>query len=254
MLDFWLLPFHILRSKYEKVATKNQARIQAKELIFDIISTITNQKIEIVKTNFEKEYVWLRFNDKEELELLGLASQGFENLFGWIGVLVKRLYEIQPNTQYTNLVDIPAIVLIDEIDTYLHISVQQKILAVLVEKFPNIQFIVTTHSPYVLGSIPKDKIKIYVCKKEAESVEIEEFTDFTAYGADMERLSRWLFDTNEINKEVQGMLNNIFRLIENRELDAAEQAILSAAQVIAHNHPRLEEARMIIETQRMFSL
>lgn len=44
---------------------------------------------------------------------------------------------------------IPGIVLIDEIDAHLHPSWQQKIGNVLVKKFPNIQFIVTTHSPFI---------------------------------------------------------------------------------------------------------
>ena len=49
--------------------------------------------------------------------------------------------------------DVEGIVLIDELETHLHISLQRKILAFLTEFFPNIQFIVSTHSPYILNSI-----------------------------------------------------------------------------------------------------
>ena len=45
------------------------------------------------------------------------------------------------------------IVLIDELETHLHIELQKKILPFLTEFFPKIQFIVTTHSPYILNSI-----------------------------------------------------------------------------------------------------
>jgi predicted ATP-binding protein involved in virulence len=44
-------------------------------------------------------------------------------------------------------------VLIDEIETHLHIDLQKKILPFLTNFFPKIQFIVTTHSPFVLNSI-----------------------------------------------------------------------------------------------------
>jgi predicted ATP-binding protein involved in virulence len=54
---------------------------------------------------------------------------------------------------------LPAVCLIDEIDTYLHPKWQYSILDALVKAFPNVQFIVTTHSPYVVGSIPNDKIQ-----------------------------------------------------------------------------------------------
>ena len=45
------------------------------------------------------------------------------------------------------------IVLIDEIETHLHIGLQKKILPFLIGFFPNIQFIVTTHSHFVINSI-----------------------------------------------------------------------------------------------------
>ena len=49
--------------------------------------------------------------------------------------------------------DLPGIVLIDEIETHLHIELQKKVLPFLTKMFPNIQFIVSTHSPFVISSI-----------------------------------------------------------------------------------------------------
>ena len=46
------------------------------------------------------------------------------------------------------------IVLIDEVETHLHVELQKTILPFLIEFFPNIQFIVSTHSPFVIQSIP----------------------------------------------------------------------------------------------------
>lgn len=49
--------------------------------------------------------------------------------------------------------NIPGIVLIDEIETHLHIELQKSILELLTTVFPNIQFIMSTHSPFILNSI-----------------------------------------------------------------------------------------------------
>ena len=49
--------------------------------------------------------------------------------------------------------DLEGVVLIDEIETHLHLELQKKILPILTGIFPNIQFIVTTHSPFILNSI-----------------------------------------------------------------------------------------------------
>ena len=42
--------------------------------------------------------------------------------------------------------------MIDEIETHLHLALQKEILPILTELFPRVQFIVTTHSPFVLSS------------------------------------------------------------------------------------------------------
>jgi len=52
------------------------------------------------------------------------------------------------------------IVLIDEIDMHLHPRWQQTILGSLQKAFPRIQFIVTTHSPQVLSTVPRECIRI----------------------------------------------------------------------------------------------
>jgi len=46
------------------------------------------------------------------------------------------------------------VVIVDEIETHLHLSLQEKILPFLTELFPTLQFIVATHSPAVIASIP----------------------------------------------------------------------------------------------------
>jgi predicted ATP-binding protein involved in virulence len=68
---------------------------------------------------------------------------------------------------------LPAVCLIDEIDTYLHPKWQYSILDALVKAFPNVQFIVTTHSPYVVGSIPNDKIQLFICEQPGLEAQVK---------------------------------------------------------------------------------
>lgn len=73
--------------------------------------------------------------------------------------------------------DVEGIVLIDELETHLHISLQRKILAFLTEFFPNIQFIVSTHSPYILNSI-KDCV-VYDLENQ---IRMEDMSGYSAEG------------------------------------------------------------------------
>lgn len=60
----------------------------------------------------------------------------------------------------------PAIMLVDEIDLHLHPSWQQRVLQDLMRTFPLTQFIVTTHSPQVLTTVPRDNIRVLEQAKE----------------------------------------------------------------------------------------
>lgn len=77
------------------------------------------------------------------------ASDGFSAVLDIVVGLMLRMKD--DSSRLFNL-DIPGIVLIDEIENHLHLSLQRRIVPFLSELFPNIQFIVTTHSPFVLTS------------------------------------------------------------------------------------------------------
>ena len=79
-------------------------------------------------------------------------SSGYSAVFDIITDLMMRM-------ERKNNYSTEGVVLIDEIETHLHLELQRAILPFLTELFPNIQFIVTTHSPFVLNSI--DNAVIY---------------------------------------------------------------------------------------------
>lgn len=72
-------------------------------------------------------------------------SDGYSAVFDIINDLIMRTEKKGATVE--------GIVLIDEIETHLHLELQKSILPFLTGMFPNIQFIVTTHSPFILNSI-----------------------------------------------------------------------------------------------------
>lgn len=73
--------------------------------------------------------------------------------------------------------DTEGIVFIDELETHLHIELQKKILPFLTRFFPRIQFIITTHSPYILNSIANANAKAYDLEQYRYLVEKTELTE-----------------------------------------------------------------------------
>lgn len=75
-------------------------------------------------------------------------SSGYAAIFSIIADLLMRMEK-----KAKNFYDLEGIVLVDEIEAHLHLELQKNIVPLLIQIFPNIQFIFTTHSPFVLNSI-----------------------------------------------------------------------------------------------------
>lgn len=96
------------------------------------------------------------------------------------------------------------ILLIDEIENHLHPKWQKKILKIIRNYFPNIQIILTTHSPFIVSSV--DNINVFVCKMgEDKSVIIDE-TDFYKNKPIEEIIRTPLFATDSFNEEISELL------------------------------------------------
>lgn len=76
-----------------------------------------------------------------------------------LDIAVDIMIRMEKQTNRKFQYDMPGIVLIDEIETHLHLALQKKILRLLTTMFPHIQFIVTTHSPFILNSL--ENVVIY---------------------------------------------------------------------------------------------
>lgn len=78
-------------------------------------------------------------------------SDGYRAYIGWIGDMLFHL--CMGASSGAKLVETRGVVLIDEIDLHLHPEWQRVVLPTLSAALPNVQFIVTTHSPLVVGSL-----------------------------------------------------------------------------------------------------
>ncbi len=100
-----------------------------------------------VKLDFDIDHFTFRIlqGNREPFDFNTMSS-GYSAVFNIINDLIIRMEKGQTT-------EMEGIVLIDEIDTHLHLELQRTILPFLTELFPNIQFIVSTHSPFILNSI-----------------------------------------------------------------------------------------------------
>lgn len=96
---------------------------------------------------------------KQALEFnVGQLSDGERNMLALVGDLSRRLSILSPSLANSN--EGVGVVLIDEIDLHLHPKWQRTVMADLERTFPNCQFVVTTHSPQVVGELAAESVML----------------------------------------------------------------------------------------------
>lgn len=100
----------------------------------------------------------------QETELNDLSS-GFISVVKIIQAIVSA-YSAFTNEQ--NLLNVKGVVLIDEIESHLHVEWQTRIIPTLKELFPNTTFYIATHSPLVLSQL--DEGEAYLLERGEDNV------------------------------------------------------------------------------------
>ena len=98
--------------------------------------------------------VWVRTDDG--VVSIDQLSQGMNSIIAWVGTLLQRMYDIYADSDEPAAES--AFVLIDELDAHLHPAWQRLLPSLTREHFPRVQFLATSHSPLVAGSLRRGEL------------------------------------------------------------------------------------------------
>lgn len=112
---------------------------------FTAIKIRRKPKMRMVVVKGEKEFNVLQLSDGER------------NMLALLGDLSRRLSVLNPGLANPN--EGSGVVLIDEIDLHLHPGWQREVVSNLEQTFPSCQFIISTHSPQVVGELLPESVK-----------------------------------------------------------------------------------------------
>lgn len=171
----------------------------------------------ILKEIFEDQSLTLDFNienfqfsiiqqNREPFDFNTLSS-GYAAVFDIINDLIMRVEKKGDNTE--------GIVLIDEIETHLHLELQKEILPFLTKLYPNIQFIVSTHSPFILSSV--DNAVVF-------DLENKTLVPNGLANLPYEGIVEGYFETDRLSDELRKKFERYKLLVEKRQLSDEEYA------------------------------
>ncbi len=204
--------------KVQEALARNEKMLQDADLISSWFENFEDLLKEIfqnegIKLCFDyKDYSFYIIDGNKKFKFTQL-SDGYSAIIDIVADLILKMQE----KSSTNRVYLKhGIVLIDEIETHLHLELQRLILPMLTRIFPNIQFIVTTHSPFILNSLP-NAIAFDLEKRE----KLEDLTEYS-----FEALAEGYFGVKSESSYLQIRFDKFKELAVKNTLTTGEKAEL----------------------------
>jgi predicted ATP-binding protein involved in virulence len=181
-----------------------------------------------VTSLFDENRIVFTFSDNREVTFEHLP-QGFKRLISIVFDISYRAFILNGDV-------VPSgIVLIDEIDLHLHPSLEQEVLQRFKRTFPQIQFIVTTHSPLVLTNLNQDEENkvVEMFKNVDNQFSNRDFPNL--FGVDYSTMVRDGMGVRSILIEIEDLTNDYYYLLEKGNKDDAEKVLAKIKELVGHN-------------------
>ena len=168
-------------------------------------------------------------------------SDGEKCTIALFGDLARRLALANP--QLLNPLEGQGVVLIDELDLHMHTMWQRKVVHILKKTFPNIQFIITTHSPQILGELDDTFNLFYISRKDNE-VTLQQYKSFIGWDANV--ILEEVMHTSSVNAKIKQMVKQMYEFINNKNYDQAEKVADELDEIANGYVDGVAKARILI--------
>jgi AAA15 family ATPase/GTPase len=169
-----------------------------------------DQNLELKYVRNEQRF-YIEQEGKKPYKLNELSS-GYQSILSIYADLVMKVALNEVRAE-----ELTGVVFIDEIDAHLHVSLQRKILSFFDQAFPNIQFIVTTHSPFVIQSVNNAVIYDLSCNEQLEDLSMYSYT------AIIKGLLGVPLISNDLKQKIELLANKI--QAENPDYEAIKKLV-----------------------------
>ena len=158
--------------------------------------------------------------------------------------LARRLLLEFPGS---TLADAPGFVCIDEVELHLHPAWQRRILTALANQFPRCQFVASTHSPQVIGSVAARHVRLLAADGNGRVIAT---TPIASKGRDSNYVLEGIMGTTEQDPRVAELFAEVDQLLDARALDDADRVLDALDQLIEGSSARVAVRRAKCRRQR----
>lgn len=176
----------------------------------------------LLKQIYQDDNLQLEFNYKDYSFKINTDGKSFkfaemsDGFAAVLDIVADLILKMQDDNSLSHAYQKQGIVLIDEIETHLHLELQRIIMPILTILFPNIQFIITTHSPFVLSSM-NNAVAFDLEHREV----INELTEYS-----YEALAEGYFGVKTESSYMEMQLNTLQELLEQKEISDSDKVTI----------------------------
>lgn len=223
-----------------KTASKLEKSIFS-EIIQDFIFKIDNRPFKILINPEGK--IMISFSGNEIP--LSKNSSGFQTIMQLIIDLTYRIILLNP--AHPDPKNSPGVVLIDEIDLHLHPNWQWKIMDTLGKLFPNIQFIVTTHSPIILSSCKECNLILLGCDSDTGQIYHDDENTTELYGQSVDDVLNLHMVSSHIPEELFSDFQKLQHYFSSGNYEQAENMLQIMIEKYGEHNSTVQKAEKLLE-------
>lgn len=179
----------------------------------DSLKILMNDDSIRIKYEYKKYSFEIQQDGREQVNFNHL-SDGYASVFRIFADLIMRMDQNWLLNNQLSKYNKEGVVLIDEIETHLHLELQRTILPSLIKLFPRVQFIISTHSPYVATSV--SNALIYDLERQTA------LTNLSSYSVD--DVAEGFFEAESYSVKMEETLRRYKELLNKKDATDTERA------------------------------
>ena len=164
----------------------------------------------------------------------------------------KRLLSIVLDLAYRSFIlsegrscNIKGIAVIDEIDLHLHPELEQIVLEGFVNTFPDLQFVVSTHSPLVLAGLETKEKQNVILRMEPDTSRPEMWHDI--HGIDYNLMLEENMDVQKRKPVIQALFDDAWQKVSDKQIAEAKAVVEELENITPSDQLELVKLRAMIK-------
>jgi len=183
---------------------------------------------------------YIEFKTIDGWRKMSELGYGYQATLSWMADFCKKMFDRYPSSP--NPLKEPAVLLIDEIDLHLHPQWQRGLIKSLSDIFPQTQFIVTTHSPFIIQSM--ENVNLYTLNRVGDHTEVKHLGNKSYIGWKIEEILSEVMGLDEKihTDRYNELIAQFDEALDNDDYAKGKEAYDKLMQIL---HPQSAERKLL---------